>query len=332
MKKTKYPGVQRLHDGRYLLRVTGVSPKTGKKRNLKRTITASSAAEASRLRESLRAELLRGVADDKQQRLRVADAAISWLRMKIPSLKPATRDRYAVALDHVIDGLGDIYLDQLRSSDIVAWRDSQRAKGSTVNGRLRILKSMLADVMHEHGLPNPAERVASRRESRRNAEEVALSVEELRHLLATIDTHFPKWWPMFLTFAYTGLRAGEVAALRWTHVDFERRLIRICEARYKQTVGTTKTGRTRSVPMADELARALRAHRQRQLRAQASGLEKGLIFPSSVGGYIWNSTISECLRRAVQLAGIDKRFTSHGFRYTFNSLMVSRPPTMYSEA
>ena len=63
---------------------------------------------------------------------------------------------------------------------------------------------------------------------------------------------------ILLMAAFTGLSQGELLALRWRDADFERRLIR-AHRTYKSGNGVDmpKSGRGRSVPMADEIARAL---------------------------------------------------------------------------
>ncbi len=321
MKKTKYPGVHKRPDGRYQIRVKGISPKTGKMRNLTRVITVPSAAAANQAREALRQRLLQGETEERKARLRVEDAATSWLRMKLPALKTSTRERYATSLDHVIEAIGDIYLDRLTSSDIVRFRDSGKAAPPTINSWLRILKSMLADVCHEAGIPNPAARVSALREHKRPASEKALSGEELALLLETTKEHEPDWYPLFATLAFSGMRLGEVTALEWPDVEFANRVIRIRRARYKQEADTTKTGSVRSVPISGLLVEVLRDHRRTLLATQSKGLASNLVFPSRTGGYVWNSSIRDALIRVKEVAQLERRFTPHGFRYTFNSLM-----------
>lgn len=58
-----------------------------------------------------------------------------------------------------------------------------------------------------------------------------------------------------------GLRMGEILALRWTALDFERGMLKVRESDWRGTVTSPKSGRTREVKMTDELSRALRAHK-----------------------------------------------------------------------
>ena len=106
MSKSRYPGIQRLSPGRYQVRVTWIDPKTGKRKDQKKVIAAASIAEANSQRELLRAELPTS-GTTPRQRLRLGEYASSWMRGKIPTLKPSTRDKYASMLDrHVLPALG----------------------------------------------------------------------------------------------------------------------------------------------------------------------------------------------------------------------------------
>ena len=63
---------------------------------------------------------------------------------------------------------------------------------------------------------------------------------------------------MYLTAAMTGLRQGELVALRWRDVDWTAGRIRVRQNYVLGEFGTPKSRRsTRSVPMADEVAGSL---------------------------------------------------------------------------
>jgi integrase len=76
--------------------------------------------------------------------------------------------------------------------------------------------------------------------------------------------------------AYAGLRRGELVALRWHDVDFERRKIVVRRAVSDGVVtSSTKSRRAREVPLADQAAGALdrplaagRLHKRRRLRVR----------------------------------------------------------------
>ena len=62
---------------------------------------------------------------------------------------------------------------------------------------------------------------------------------------------------IFLTAAFTGLRMGELLALRWRDVDFAGSVIRVRSSWAGGQLTTPKSGKVRSVPMAPDVASAL---------------------------------------------------------------------------
>src|SRR5204862_999038 len=62
---------------------------------------------------------------------------------------------------------------------------------------------------------------------------------------------------IYLTAALTGLRRGELVALRWRDVDFAGSAIRVRSSFAGGALTTPKSGKVRSVPMAPEVASAL---------------------------------------------------------------------------
>lgn len=322
MHRTKHPGVYRLPDGRYLIDATGRCPKTGKRKRKRMKVKACDASEAARLREELRLSIVRVV--DDPRRVRLAEYALSWFASRAPGLKPSTRDRYARTLDlHILPALGDHYLDALESADIVRWRDSRSGAPSSINGHLRVLRTLLADATEELGLPrSPASRVRALREPKRSGEEHSnrLTAAELGRVLAHLREDEPGSWALIITQAFTGARFGEVSALRWEDIDPEAGVIHIRRSQWLGRVDSTKTDAHRTVPLPEPLAQVLELHHRTTLEEDLPGAETGYCFANAVGGLPYNSTINDHLRAALDAVGIDRRVTSHGLRRTLNNL------------
>ncbi len=56
---------------------------------------------------------------------------------------------------------------------------------------------------------------------------------------------------LFRVAAFTGLRLGELRALRWSDVDFSKRLVHVRRNFTHGAEGSPKSGRVRSVPLID---------------------------------------------------------------------------------
>ncbi len=324
-KKTRYPGIQSLGAGSYRVRVKWRDPKTGKFKEIDRTFEGlASPAEANGRREELRARLEAGELEARA-RMRVQDYAHSWLNTKLPTLKPSTANRYATALDvHALPCIGDMYMDAVEHADIVGLRDrlAERLAPATVNSALRVLRTMFGDAVVELDLPrDPTARTKAMTEARADGDPNCLTGEQLARLLDAVQRTTPRHYPLFRLLAETGMRISEATSLRWEDIDERRGVITIRRSHWRGHVGTTKTNRTRTVPMMPGLAQVLAEHRRRMLSAQAPGLAAGWVFPSKVGGLMSQATPQKPLAAALAAAGIDQRFTLHGFRRTFNNLL-----------
>ena len=85
-----------------------------------------------------------------------------------------------------------------------------------------------------------------------------------------------------LTAALTGLRMGELLALRWRDVDFAAQTIRVAASCTAGTLGTPKSGLGRAVPLVDEVAQALA---RLALRERFTGPDE-LVFAGVTGGHL----------------------------------------------
>jgi integrase len=325
-KATRYPGVRRVDDATYVVRVKSIDPRTGKTRQVERLVHGVSAHEAAMVRSDLVAELKSPQAAGATRR-RLEDYARSWLTSRLPSLKPSTRRRYADVLDlHVVPGLGDFWIDAIGPGDIVTWRDRQvpKSQASTVNSRLRVLKTLFQDAVAELDLPrDPTLRVKALSEASADDDEPnALTAGELGKVLEASRTHEPQWYPMIATLALTGMRFGECAGLRWEDVDEAAGVIRVRRSVWEgKHVTTPKTGKTRTVPLPDLLVGVLREHRRLLVEKQAPGLAAGWVFPSAAGTARYPESLHKPLRRVLKAAKVERHVTVHGLRRTFNNLV-----------
>ncbi|CAA9495101.1 MAG: hypothetical protein AVDCRST_MAG53-1751 [uncultured Solirubrobacteraceae bacterium] len=119
--------------------------------------------------------------------------------------------------------------------------------------------------------------------------------------------------------AYTGLRAGELRALRWRDVNFAAAKLTVRRTVSGGTlVDSTKSGRTREVPLADA---ALASLDRLSRRADFIGPDEYVIC-SRTGGRVEESALRRRYRRAQLAAGVPV-LPWHGLRHTFGSLLAA---------
>lgn len=150
-----------------------------------------------------------------------------------------------------------------------------------------------------------------------------LTLDEIDRMLANVHPgmfeHIDK--PMFMAAVMTGMRKGELVALRWRDVDWHAARIRIRRNYTCGEFGTPKTRRsTRSVPMTPELAAALRT-----LEASSRWRRPDdLVFAHpDHGGVIPKANIARRFRLALKNAGIDESHRFHDLRHTFGTHMAA---------
>ncbi len=190
-----------------------------------------------------------------------------------------------------------VKLGDLSAFHVERWRTSRRKAGvrpSTINRELNDLRALLhRAVQWKHLKANPLDDVSPERIDRRpqvrylSAEEEArllpaldardtrlrearASANDWRRargypLLPAIDTYADHLSPLVRLALHTGLRRGELFALRWADVELEA-------ARLTVRGSHAKSGQTRHVPLNTEALRVLRAWGPRPPGA--------LVFPS----------------------------------------------------
>lgn len=338
-EKTKSPGIYRVGPNRYLVRVRWTDPKTGRRE--KREVLARSYNAAVEKQRELRGRQRLTA----RERLRFADCAERWLAERANELAPSTRERYVGELASLIGVLGEHFVDAIEASDIKRWRDlmcGRKLAPSTVNAHLRTLRAVMGWAASE-GLArhNVAQDVRSLPEGRtRGARGTALTPPEFRRFVDTVEHMGGKDLSedvgrMLLTAAWTGVRKGELLALKWSHLQGEE--LFVCEAVCKVTrrAKVTKTDDPRRVPIPEPLRAVLREQRRWLVETQHPGLESDLIFPASPSyalaakvrrqsenlcWYRSDSTLDKPLRAVVERGGLP-RISMHSLRRTYENLL-----------
>jgi integrase len=122
-----------------------------------------------------------------------------------------------------------------------------------------------------------------------------------------------------LTAAFTGLRLGELIALRWRDVDFPGSVVRVRASWSVGSLTAPKSGKVRSVPLAPEVAHALARLSSRELFVA----DDDLVFPGETGSYLNDSALRRRYKRALGRAGL-RQLRFHDLRHTFGTRMIAK--------
>lgn len=242
-----------------------------------------------------------------------AEFAERWMREYVEARNrpSAIREKRSYLRVHLLPAFGVTrlnHIDQCAIDSFISKKSATLAP-KTVNNILTTLRCSLR-VARDWGLVRSVPRIVQLRVPEQPFR--YLSDEELSRLLSAAPS--PCWRVFFLFLVRTGCRFGEAAGLSWedVHLD-ETPCVRIHRAAAAGIIGPTKTGKARTVPLAPDIADALRAIRR----------SDGLVFPRPSGGPMRPDSTKDVLHRACDRAGI-ARLGWHTLRHTFATLLCAR--------
>jgi integrase len=128
-----------------------------------------------------------------------------------------------------------------------------------------------------------------------------------------------------------GLRRGEVLALRWDDINFDRQQLTISGAvRRVRGVLRRRTPKTdassRTLPVPAILLNVLRQHRTRQdvLRQNDNSQEHGLVFPSRIGTLIEPGNLHRQFKAVLKRAGLPTTIRFHDLRHSCATFLLAQ--------
>ena len=122
---------------------------------------------------------------------------------------------------------------------------------------------------------------------------------------------------IYLTATFTGLRLGELIALRWRDIDLPGQTIRVRASYSAGALTTPKSGKVRAVPLAPDVATALDGLKARRYLVG----EDDLVFLGDTGSFVDGSALRRRYKAALARAGLwPLRF--HDLRHTFGTRVI----------
>lgn len=212
---------------------------------------------------------------------------------------------------HLVPMLGELKLNKIGNKQVEAYKADKRKQLSakTVNDHLAVLHRLLV-IGQEWQVIQVVPRIKPLKVQKTEAD--FLTFQEALNLVAAADE---EWACMILIGIHTGLRLGELRALRWQDVYPKERRIVVRQAESRGEVGPPKSGRTREVNLSESAWKALTA--QRHLRGP-------LVFCDMHGQMLTKGACKWPLWRACKRAGLGRRIGWHVLRHTFASLLVMK--------
>lgn len=289
--------------------------KDGKVRRVRRVSRVQNRRAAERLEHDLREQLLR--MDDTELATPddiplFADFAKRFMETYAnTNNKPSeVESKDAILRLHLVLEFGKMRLDQIGVAQIEVYK-AKKLKGNlarkTINNHLTVLRKMLATAADWQLLLGPP---AVKWLKPPPPEFDFLTFDEAHQLIAGADD---RWRAMITVGVRTGLRLGELLALRWTDVDLEGGRLVVRRSVSRGVIGTPKNGRTREVPLSKQALDGLKAQPHRG----------PLVFCKADGSMLTKNGTKWPLWNACKNAGL-RRIGWHCLRHSFASHLVMR--------
>jgi integrase len=317
--------------GKWVVRVTGYDPATGRRR-----VRQLGTFDTRRAALAVQKAAADGRAGGKVDTLAGFLESV-WLPAKEGRVEPSTYAQYQWAVTrHIVPLLGAVRLRDLGPEVVDAWlRAIAVAPEPGAKPRLgptsaRLVRKVLSMALEEgvqrgYLTRNPVPLTQAPRRAR-PAQQLGWTIDEARTFLAATATH--RLYAAFHLALVTGLRRGEVLALRWSDVDLDR-----CQLEVRQQLAV-ELGRPilkqlkteaseRVVTFGAATTKALARHRDQQDRdAEFVGdawQESGLVFTTAWGGWVDPNNFGRLMDELIVRAGVP-RITPKGLRHTAQSV------------
>jgi len=233
---------------------------------------------------------------------------LPWLRTRV--LKRERRPlRYVSQIQ--MDDVREFARAKMEPKKDKKGKEKQGASARTVNLRVGALIACLNWALREGRIKaTPLARWRPLHGPKRK-ERRALTDNEVMRLLVASPAELRDIWVVFLA---TGLRAGELAALEWNDIDFERGCLRVRGE-------VSKSKRTRYVDLQEDSRRVLNRLRLLVAQRPADDEARRFVFVNARGRrWTWNlrKKFKECVRAAKLPESVDL----HTLRHTFATALI----------
>lgn len=238
------------------------------------------------------------------------------------------KQRY-VMIRHILsdEALCETPMAELRKADLLDYRDrlvGEMGRCRTSQKAFDIVKTICTEALFREEIDRDIT-VGLGKIQYESVEPGIFTEDEIRMLFADCPGHFVDQYDytIFLMAASTGMRKGELFALKWQDIDFENGDLVIDAAWKGSELGKPKWEKTRSTVIPGVTLESLA-----RLRGVAfNTADEKFIFSDAVGTVFGGTWWTKRFKKALESAGIDKKSRNlkpHSFRHTLNTILLAK--------
>lgn len=288
----------------------GNDPVTGKRLQHWESVKGTKKDAETRLSELLTQLDKGGFA--KPGKITLGEYLDSWLRGIWPSLASSTAQTYKFFVDrHIKPSLGQIPLTQLRPEHLQHLYSDKLTGGlgqrSVRYIHITLHKALKNAVKLGMIARNPADAVTPPRVQRHDIQ--TWDEDEIHTFLEAAKGS--AYYALFYTALYTGMRRGELLALRWSDIDFAMGQIHVRQSK-------TESGR-RTIALPASAFLVLAEHKEKQKLLTDSEF----VFTSPEGQPLLPDTVTHAWINLVRRSGL-KPIRLHDARHSHASLLLKQ--------
>ena len=300
------------------------SIKVGEKRKAERQ-----AAKIERLLATGQYELNASQTEEKAKFKTVAEGWIAEIKI---TRKASTHERYNQILDsHILPVFGNRAIADITKGEVKNFFVKKIESGAA-RASISVFRDVMSGVFNnamdqEIIAANPALGITKKLGLAGGKDHFVdpLDFEETKTFLEACQTLYPEHYTFFFMALRTGMRLGELLAVKWGDIDFNSGYIMVRRTYKRGKFTEPKNKKHRSVDMSESLKDVLKDQATRQKR---DTLKNGwseppeLLFTTRAGKAIEQNYIRRVFKKALQKAGL-REIRIHDLRHTFASQMLS---------
>jgi integrase len=250
------------------------------------------------------------------------------------NISARTAERYRVSVEHqIVPHLGTKPLQKVSRLEIEAWHTTLRNGGlapRSIHHAHRVLSMALRDAESD-GLV--VKNICKIQKAPKVPDTEMVIVQDVPGFVSKLRASAGRWYAPAIVALFTGMRLGEILALRERSVDLDKGVIEVREAleetkahgiRFKPA--KTKAGR-RNITLPTIVVETLREHRKRLLETrlllgQGRLAPDGLLFADIDGRPLRTTSVSPEWGRLADRIG-EPAITFHALRHTHASQLIA---------
>lgn len=236
----------------------------------------------------------------KKKSLNLIEYGLNSLELNAPTRKVNTTKGFKnLFQNHIASYFKYHDIQDIKPSDIKRWQGSLIEKGlsiQSVKNCRTVLRGILTDAKIDELIStNPMDLVKIPSSQNEKEEISPFGLNEIELILNNSN----EWLKRYLTVAFfTGMRTGELLALKWEDIDFNNKKIFVRRSMTKGIVSKPKTGKSRIIDMLPVVQSILKdLYRQNGLAYEwifTHRYNKPYCEPATISKTMWRPTLKKC--------------------------------------